>query len=302
MGDIRSMAEVALVWPCLSALRWLPLPLAQRLANALGSALYHLTPRWRAVAHRNLALALPEEPERRRIEIVKGVYQNLARVLLALARMSRLDARNIRQWIDYEGLQHYEQALQAGHGVLFMTAHLGNWELSACAHALYGHPMNVMVRALDNPLLDRWLERCRTQAGNRTIRKQDAGRSVLRALRDNQAVGILVDQNTVGEDAVFVDFFGIKASATNGLARFARRTRAAVIPGFALWRSEDARYVLKFYPALEMQCGDDEEQDVIVNTQRCQAMIEQVIREHPEQWLWIHRRWKKRPPGEPPIY
>ena len=301
-GRFRNAGEYALAWPLLKAVEWLPLSAARRLSAAVLRLTYYLTPHWRRVADRNLEMALPDVSDRRRGEIVLGVYDSLGRALLSLARMPRLNAANIREWIDYDGFEHFEQALRGGRGVLFMTAHLGNWELSAVSHALFGHPMHVMVRTLDNPFLDRLVDRYRTLCGNRTIRKQDFGRSLLQALRDNEAVGILIDQNVSGDDALFVDFFGIPASATDGLAKIAMRTGAPVIPGFALWNPAEQRYVLKFYPVLEMVSTGDAERDLLSNTQRCQRMLEQVIREHPEQWLWIHRRWKTRPAGERPLY
>jgi len=301
-GWFRNAGEYALVWPILKAVEWLPLALARGLSAAVVGLAYHLTPQWRRVAHRNLEMALPDLSGRRRGEIVRGVYDSLGRVLLSLARMPRIHPANVREWIDYDGFEHFEQALQKGKGVLFMTAHLGNWELSAAAHALFGHPMHVMVRTLDNPFLDRLVDRHRTLGGNRTIRKQEFGRSLLQALRDNEAAGILIDQNVSGEDGLFVDFFGIRASATSGLAKIAMRTGAPVIPGFALWNPAEQRYVLKFYPVLEMVSTGDGERDLLTNTQRCQSLLEQVIREHPEQWLWIHRRWKTRPAGERSLY
>ncbi len=301
-GPLRNFVEYALVWPVLKSLEWLPLAGARLGANAMASLLYGLTPAWRRVAETNLRLALPETDAQARRRIIRGVYQSLGRVALAVARMPRLNAANISGWIQYEGFEHYEAALAKGRGVLFMTAHLGNWELSAFAHALFGHPMHVMVRPLDNPLLDRLLESYRTSRGNRTIRKQDSARHVFQLLRRNEAVGVLVDQNTAGEDGVFVDFFGVKASATAGLVKIAMRTGAAVIPGFAVWKPAGKRYVLRFYPPLEMTPGEGREADVVANTQKCQSFLEGVIRENPDQWLWIHRRWKTRPPGEPPLY
>jgi KDO2-lipid IV(A) lauroyltransferase len=277
------------------ALEWLPLPLARLLAAALAGLLYLLTPRWRAIAQNNLHAAFPDLDAARRGQIVRGVYDNLGRVALAVARMPRLSAANIGEWIEYEGFEHYEQALKRGRGALFMTAHLGNWELSAFSHALFGNPMHVMVRPLDNPWLDRLVDRYRRLGGNQTIRKQEAGLRVLRALRNNEAVGILIDQNTTGEDRVFVDFFGRKASATSAFVKIAQRSGAAVIPGFALWRPETGRYVLKFYPPLEWSRTADAEADLVRNTQLCQSVLEGVIREQPEQWLWIHRRWKTQP-------
>lgn len=284
------------------AMRWLPLSVSRVVAEAVASLAFYLTPQRRSVAERNLTVAMPEIGPHRRKEIIRGVYSNLGRVVLALSRMPRLNPGNIENWIQYEGYEYFEQALQRGKGALFMTAHLGNWELSAFAHAVYGHPMYVMVRPLDNPLLDRQIDDIRTACGNRTIHKQEFGRTLIQALRKNEAVGILVDQNVTGEDRVFVQFFGVPASATSGFAKIAMRTGATVIPGFALWKPELRRYVLKFYPPLEMVSTGDEERDIQTNTQACQSLLEKVIREHPEQWLWIHQRWKARPPGEPPFY
>ena len=301
-GWLRNRAEFCLVWPLLKTLEWLPLTVARWFSFALGRFLYLVTPGRRAVAYRNLSLALPETSGTRRRQIVRGAYDNLGRVLLTVARMPRLNATNIREWIAYEGFPHYDSGIKKGRGVLFLTAHLGNWELSAVAHALYGNPMHVMVRPLDNPLLDRLLESYRTRCGNRTIWKQEFGRGILRELRDNAPVGILMDQNISDDPGWFVDFFGVKASASPGFAKVAMRTGTTVIPGIAAWKARERRYVLKFYPPLEIISSGDEASDLIVNTQLCHSAIERMIREYPEQWLWMHRRWKIRPDGEPSLY
>jgi KDO2-lipid IV(A) lauroyltransferase len=294
-GPARNAVEFAVVWPVLQALAWLPLPAARRLSSFLGRLLCLATRRWREVAQSNLESAMPELGAARREQIVRGVYENLARVTLSVARMPRLTPANINRWIEYDGFEHYQRALEKGRGVLFMTAHLGNWELSAFAHASFGNPMHVMVRPLDNPWLDALVDRYRRLAGNQTIRKQDAGLKVLRALRNNEAVGILIDQNTTEKDRVFIDFFGRKASAGSAFVKLARRSGAVVIPGFALWRPELDKYVLKFYSPLEWIDSGDPGRDLVENTQLCHSVLERVIREHPEQWLWIHRRWKTQP-------
>lgn len=298
-GAARNGLEFALAWLVLQALGWLPLPLARRLAAGISSLLFLATPRWRSVARENLELALPELDAEGRERIVRGVYENLGRVLLSVARMPRLTAANIGDWVEYDGFQHYERALEKGRGALFLTAHLGNWELSAFAHALFGNPMHVLVRPLDNPLLDRLIDRYRRLAGNQTIGKQEASRKVLRALKNNEAVGILIDQNTTGEDRVFVDFFGRKASATSAFVKFAQRSGATVIPGFLLWRPRSGKYLLKFYPPPRWVETGDADGDLVANTQICQSLLERVIREQPEQWLWVHRRWKTRPDEAP---
>ena len=301
-GALRNWAEYAPAWLILQALCWLPLPVARGLAGGLAGLLHVAFPRWRRVADRNLEIAFPAMAESERKRMRAGSYRNLGRVLLALARAPRLDAVRIPDWIHYQGFEHFARAKQAGKGVLFLTAHLGNWELSSMAHALYGHRMYVMVRPLDNPLIDALVQRRRTVHGNAVIAKQEAARDVIRALRANHAVGILADQNAAGDDGVFVDFFGEKASATSGVAQLALRTGAAIIPGFAFWNERKQRYVLRFYAPVEPATGPNRERNVLETTQRCQAAIEQAIREHPEQWLWMHRRWKRRPEGEAPLY
>ena len=253
-------------------------------------------PRLRRIAMRNLTLAYPEKNDRERKQIVDGVFASIARLLTAFARFPTLNAQNISDWIRYEGLEHYREAKSRGKGVLIATAHVGNWELSAFAHALMTEPMNIVVRPLDNPAIDALVERYRQLSGNRIISKRDAARGIVRALHNNEAVGILIDQNTSAAEGAFIDFFGTKACAGLAFAKIAARTGATVIPGFALWSEAEKKYVLRFYPPVEI--GGDAVQD----TQRIHSVLERVIREHPEQWLWIHRRWKTRPEGERGVY
>ncbi len=250
-------------------------------------------PRLRRTAMRNLELAYPEKSPAERRAITDEVFRSIARLIWVFARFPKINAQNISQWIRYEGLEYYLDAKKAGKGVLFATAHFGNWELSAFAHALMTEPMHIMIRPLDNPRIDQMVEDRRRLSGNHLIVKWDGARAVLRALHQNDAVGVLIDQNTSLQEGVFVDFFGTPACANTAFAKIAGRTGAAVIPGFAVWRENEARYVLKFYPPLEIS-GDPAE-----DTRRLHAVLEQVIREHPGQWLWIHRRWKTRPPSKP---
>jgi KDO2-lipid IV(A) lauroyltransferase len=269
-----------------------PLSLARAYARLLDFAV----PRLRRAALRNLELAYPEKTPRERSRIVDQVYASIARMLWTFARFPNITRENISQWIRYDGLEHYQEAKNAGRGVLFATAHLGNWELSAFAHALMTEPMNIVIRPLDNAAADRLVESHRQLSGNRLIGKWDAARPVLRALAQNEAVGILIDQNTTLDEGVFVDFFGTPACANPAFAKIAARTGAAVIPGFALWSEAEQRYILRFYPPVPMTG------DATRDTQALHKILEAVIREDPAQWLWLHRRWKTRPPGEPAIY
>ena len=249
-----------------------------------------LVPKLGKVALRNLQLTGLAETN------VAEMNEALARMLFTFARFPSITRGNVSQYIRYEGFEHFQKALDQGKGVLFATAHLGNWELSAFAHALLAKPMSVVVRPLDNPLLDAFVERRRSLSRNIILGKRDFMRGILRALKANQAVGILVDQNVSASEGIFVDFFGEKACVSPAFAKLAARTGAAVIPGFAVWNHAEKKYILKFYPPVSI-LGEPAE-----DTQRIQAAVEAAIRQYPGQWLWMHRRWKTRPPGEPPLY
>jgi KDO2-lipid IV(A) lauroyltransferase len=264
-----------------------------QLATAVIGILDFAIPRYRRIALRNLEIA-GFGPNR--TDIVDAMFRHLARSLSVFARLPRITRENVAQWIRYEGFEYYEQAKRRGRGVLFATGHLGNWELSAYAHALLTEPMNVVVRPLDNAHVDRLVAQRRTGSGNRITGKKESARLLLRALRANEPVGILVDQNSMGNEGVFVNFFGAPACTNAAFAKLAHHSGAAVIPGFAVWMENEGRYVLRFYPSVEMTG------DVAADTQRVQSAVETAVREYPDQWLWIHRRWKTRPAGEPPLY
>ncbi len=262
-------------------------------ARAYAKALDWGVPRLRRVALRNLELAGFANPDR----IADGVFLSVGRIMASVAKFPSITRANVQEWIRYDGVENFTSAQARGRGVLVATAHLGNWELSAFAHALMSAPMHIVVRPLDNPRLDAWVERRRGLSGNHIIRKKEAAREILRALGAGHAVGILIDQNTTPSEGVFIDFFGRKACAGTAFVKFAHHTGAAVVPGYALWSEQEKRYILRFDPEIPMSPGD-----VHGDTQRVHSGLERVIRAHPDQWLWIHRRWKTRPPGEPPLY
>ncbi len=287
---MRDRVEYAVAAALVSLLKVLPLKLSYQAGYAVAGFLDLLLPKLRRVALRNLAMAFPGLSAAEHSRIADGVFRSVGRVLVAIARFPSIDR------ISYEGLENYQAAKAQGRGVLIATAHLGNWELSAFAHALMTEPMNVMVRPLDNPLVDRLVENRRTLSGNRLIFKKDAARSVLKALKNNEPVGILIDQNTTPSEGVFIDFFGKQACAGAGFAKLAAHSQAPVIPGFALWNEQTQSYVIHFLPEVPITG------DTALDTQRIHAVLEDAIRKNPDQWLWIHRRWKTRPPGEPAFY
>lgn len=295
-SELRNLLEYAAARAVMMVLARAPRPAAEAAARFCAGLLDLGIPRLRRTALRNLAMAMPARDARERARIADGVFRSIARVLVAFARFPRLGREGLGEWIRYAGLEHFQEAKRRGRGVLFATAHLGNWELSAFAHGLLTEPMHVVVRPLDNPRIDALVERYRTLGGNRVIDKNEAARAILKALARNEAVGILIDQNATPDNGAFVDFFGVAACATTGLAKLAAHSGAPVIPGFALWNEAEGRYVLRFYPPLEMTG------DAVQDTARLQKRLEEVIREVPDQWLWIHRRWKTRPEGEPDLY
>lgn len=296
------LLEFVAGWLLLQILGRLPRPVAQVLAAALAYLLYCTTPRFRRIADQNLRMALPEMDASGRRAVTRSVYRSLGRLLAACARFPRFTAENIRQVVTYDGLENYQAALAKGRGVLFLTAHLGPWELGAFAHALYGYPIHIVYRPLDNPRIDRLVNWYRTLSGNKLIDKRDSARGMLAALAKNETVGILADQNSSLEEGVFVNFFGMPASTTAGIARVALHTGAAVVPAFCVWDAPSQRFRILFDKPLELSVSGDREEDIRAATQQMASVTEQYIRRYPDQWLWIHRRWKTRPPGEPPLY
>ena len=223
------------------------------------------------------------------------MYRNLGRVALALAKLPAWSERTIRQHVDFSGLEHFRAAEAKGSGVLLLTGHLGNWELGALAHGAVVGPISVMVRPIANPLVDRIVEARRSAHGNRVMAKRKSAREVLKALSAGGTVGILADQNALPEDAVFVEFFGMPAAAHKGFAQLALRSGAAVVPAFARWDPVSRRHVVEYGPEIEIVRSGVAERDIEINTQRFQRALEEQVRANPDQWLWIHRRWKTQP-------
>jgi KDO2-lipid IV(A) lauroyltransferase len=218
------------------------------------------------------------------------------------SQFPRYNRENIERVVVLDGFENFDAARRLGKGVLFLTGHMSAWELAPFAHALYGHPLHFLVRPIANSRVDALINRYRCLSGNRPIDKNKSARAILKVLGDGGTVGILSDHNTSPEEGVFVDFFGIPACTTSGLARIALRTNAAVVPGFLSWDKERRKYRLRFEPAVELVRTADEEADVRGNTARFTQVIEDYVWRYPDQWLWVHKRWKTRPAGEKSIY
>jgi KDO2-lipid IV(A) lauroyltransferase len=299
---MRQRLEYAAAWPFIKILGMLPRPLARAAGIGLARVVYLLHVRLRQVGMRNLALAFPEKTETERARILRGEFASLGRQLAEVCHFPKYTRENVEQVVVYDGLENYEQAHARGKGVLFLTAHFGGWELSAFTHSLHGHWMHVVSRAMDNVYLDRLIRQYRTMYRNQTVDKDDFVRGLLAAMKAGEVVGILMDTNMTPPQGIFVDFFGIPACTASGLARIALRTDAAVVPTFTIWDADLGKYRLRFDPAVELVRTGDLEADIKANTQKFTSIIEEYVRKYPEQWLWVHRRWKTRPPGEKGLY
>jgi KDO2-lipid IV(A) lauroyltransferase len=299
---MRQRLEFIVVWVLVRALGALPRSWARAIGAVLGALTFALTSRLRRTGERNLHIAYPDSDAAWRSRVLRELYRNLGLHLAEFCRMSRYTTKGTRSFIRYAGLKHYLGARDRGRGVLVVTGHLGLWELSSFYHSLMGYPMSMVIRRLDNPLVDRLVNGIRCLHGNTVLHKDDFARGLLGAMRRGDTVGILMDTNMTPPQGVFVDFFGTPACTASGLARVAMRTEAAVLPGFLTWREEEKKYVLEFGECLELVHSGDDEQDMATNTQICTTAIEAWVRRYPEQWLWVHRRWKTRPAGQPSLY
>ena len=289
---VRGLVEYSAAAALLRSLEILPVAIALPLAEWAGIAFGSTIGRWRRVAQDNLRAAMPGLDAVGRRAVICGVYRNLGRVALALAKLPRWSRDQVRRHVQFEGMEHFLAARAKGRGVLLLTAHLGNWELGALAHGAVAGPMGVVVRPLPNRRLDRLVESRRSAHGNRVIAKRGGAREIFRELSVNGTVGILADQHASTEEAVRVEFFGMPAAANKGFAQIALRSGAAVVPAMARWDRSKRQHVVTYLPEIDVQRSKDPSQDVAINTQRFQSALEELIRESPEQWLWIHRRWK----------
>lgn len=299
---MRHRLEYALLWPFIKLMGALPRPLARGVAMLLAGAVYHLHPRLRRVGLRNLEIAMPDLPLKERRRILRGVFRSLARLLAEFCLFPKYSRENVNRVAVYEGFENFDSAQRRGKGVLFLTAHLGAWEVGSFVHSVHGHPLRIVVRPLDNPYVNRLVERYRALHGNRAFAKDDFARGLLSATRAGETVGMLMDQNMTPPQGVFVPFFGVQACTASGIARMALHTDASVIPAFTIWDPVLRKYRVHFDPPLTLVRTDNAEADIVANTAMFNNVLERYVRKYPEQWLWVHRRWKTRPPGERSLY
>jgi Kdo2-lipid IVA lauroyltransferase/acyltransferase len=287
-----------------SWLAHLPRTRALRVGAALGSLFYRFDRRRGSVARYNLALAFPEKTETEREVILLCSCRNLGRIAAEFCHLDELTPDSVSRYVTPPDPAAWEKvvAVPRERGTVILTAHLGNWELLAYAAGLLGTPVTLVHRAMRNPLVDAEILSMRMRAGTHSIAKKTAAREMLRALHRKEVVAMAADQNQTRRFGVFVQFFGIAASTTPGPARLAMLSGARVYPAFLIREGETERHRIVVLPEVEMVRTGDRETDIVSNTQRCTSVIERMVRQYPEQWIWFHKRWRTRPDGEPKLY
>jgi KDO2-lipid IV(A) lauroyltransferase len=288
----------------LGFLRALPLTWAMRVTDLVTFATYLMARPLRRVGMINLAIAFPERSLGERRRILRRSMLNLGRMAAELAHLDRFGPDELRGMVAFEDEAWWTQNIgRAGeHGALVLSGHFGNWELLVYAHGMRGFPVSMVHRTIANPFVDRWLNALRARAGTRLVRKRHAAGGVLKALHDRELLVLPFDQNSTRRLGVFVDFFGVPASTNSGIARLALRTGAPVVPVFIVREGRSARHRVYVLPIMYAERSGDFEQDVQKATERFSAVFEDMVRRHPEQWLWVHKRWKTRPTGQPKLY
>jgi KDO2-lipid IV(A) lauroyltransferase len=303
-GKLQTFLEYAAAKSVLVTLGQLPPATAMSVGRSLGKFAYRLASDLRRTGAINLRLAFPEKTDEERTALLRECFDSLGRQLGLFSQLSTRPLEQLQSLIEPHGLEHLEtvKANLNGSGLILFTAHLGAWELTSFGPSLFGHPFSFLVRRIDNAKIEQLVDRTRIRFGNETIDKLSAARSMLKLLRSNGVLGLLPDLNALDAEAIFVDFFGVPAATNFIMAKLALRTKSPIIPIFAPWNEEKGKYLMIVGPPVSFEPSGNEEADVRALTTALSQVIESQIRRYPGQWLWIHKRWKTRPKGEPGIY
>jgi KDO2-lipid IV(A) lauroyltransferase len=301
-SNFQNQSELLAVRSLLGAIGALPLETSVRFGKAVGRFLAKRFPKLQKTARRNLEIAFPEMPESERERIALGTFESLGRHLGFVSHLKKFKRESVRDLVEVVGKEYFDEAHAGGRGILFFTGHFGSWEVFNLLPPAFGYGMNILVRRLDNPLVENYVDKIRTRFGSITLDKTKSARTMFRALERGELLGILADLNVQEKEGVFVDFFGVPASTTVSIAKLAIKTNAVVLPAFAVWEEEKKKYVVYLEPPVEYKAGDNSPENIRDLTQKITATVEKYVRKYPEQWLWIHKRWNTRPPGEKPLY
>ncbi|HTG91220.1 MAG TPA: lysophospholipid acyltransferase family protein [Pyrinomonadaceae bacterium] len=300
-GKLQTSLEYAAARIILSVVGALPFRQSIRLGRFFGLIAYLVASELRRTGEINLKLAFPQKTAEERRQLLKGCFESLGRALGVFSHFAD-PPESILSALEPSGIEHLDQVKASGRGAILFTAHLGAWELTSYGLSLLGHPVSFLVRPIDNPKIEEIVDRYRTRTGNKTLDKFSAARSMVKTLRSGEFLGLLIDLNALEDEAIFVNFFGVPASTNFMTAKLALRSDVPIIPVFAPWDKTRQKFLLQVNEPVEFERSGDEEADVRELTTRLTQHFEDQIRRYPDQWLWIHKRWKTRPHGEPGIY
>ncbi len=301
-SKLQNRSELLAVRSLLGAIGALPLETSMRFGKSVGKFLAKRFPKLQKTARRNLEIALPQISAEEKQRIIYGTFESLGRHLGFVSHFKKFKLEDIRNLIEVVGKEHFDKAHETGRGILFFTGHFGSWEVFNLLPPAFGYGMNILVRRIDNPLVENFVDKMRTRFGSVTLDKTKAARTMFRLLENGELLGILADLNVQEKEGVFVDFFGVPASTTTSIAKLAIKTHAVVLPAFAVWEESKKKYVVYLEPPIEYAKDDNSPENIRELTQKITSTVEKYVRKYPEQWLWIHKRWNTRPKGEANLY
>ena len=279
-----------------------PLKTSMNVGKNIGYAIGSLIPKLKKTGRRNLEIALPELSADEKEKILRGTFESLGRHLGFVSHFRKFEREDIHTLVEVVGKEHFDTAHEAGRGILFFTGHFGSWEVFNLLPPAFGYGMNILVRRIDNSLVENFVDNLRTRFGSVTLDKTKSARQMFRVLENGELLGILADLNAQKKEGVFVDFFGVPASTTISIAKLALKTNAVVLPAFAVWNEAKQKYVVHLEPPIDYEKTENAEADIKILTQNITNLVEKYVRQFPEQWLWIHKRWNTRPDSEPNLY
>jgi KDO2-lipid IV(A) lauroyltransferase len=301
-SKFQTKLEYFAVRGIVGAIGLFPLKTSMSIGRNIGNVVGSLIPKLKKTGRRNLEIALSDLSVGEKEKILRGTFESLGRHLGFVSHFRKFEREDIHNLVEVVGKEHFDKAHATGRGILFFTGHFGSWEVFNLLPPAFGYEMNILVRRIDNPLVENFVDKMRTRFGSVTLDKTKSARTMFRVLENGELLGILADLNAQEKEGVFVDFFGIPASTTISIAKLALKTNAVVLPAFAVWNEAKQKYVVHLEPPIDYEKTENAEEDIKFLTQKITTVVEKYVRQFPEQWLWIHKRWNTRPEGEPNLY
>lgn len=302
-SSLQTKIEAIAVRFLLGVIGILPLKTSMSIGRSLGKSFTRFFPKLTKTANRNLEIAYPGISNDEKKRIVSGTFESLGRQLGLISHFRKFKHEDIRDLVELVGREKYfDPADATGRGILFFTGHFGSWEVFNLLPPAFGYHMNILVRRIDNPLVESYVDSLRTKFGCATIDKKQSARKMYRLLESGEILGILADLNVQEKEGVFVDFFGVPASTTTSIAKLALKTNAIILPAFAVWEEKKDKYVVYLEPPVEFNKEASPGGQILEITQKLTGIVEKYVRKYPEQWLWVHKRWNTRPKGEKGLY